>query len=202
MSETPLRAIIGLGNPGAEYEHTRHNAGFWLLDRFADAHRGQFRREAKFHGELARVKAGGQDTLLLKPSTFMNRSGLAVSALAQFYKLQPQDLLIVHDELDLWPGVLRLKNGGGHGGHNGLRDIHRVLGDAYLRLRIGVGHPGQKELVMHYLTEQRVSKADETLILQALPDAIAALDTWLTGNWDKAVQQLHSRETADGKRET
>lgn len=196
-SENPLRAIIGLGNPGPDYERTRHNAGFWLLERFADAHRGSFRREAKFHGDLARVSVGGQDTLLLKPSTFMNRSGLAVSALMQFYKLQLQDLMIVHDELDLAPGVVRLKNGGGHGGHNGLRDIHRVLGDAYLRLRIGVGHPGQKELVMHYLTEQRVSKADEALILNALPEAITALDTWLAGNWNKAVHELHTPKNTE-----
>lgn len=192
MSETPLRAIVGLGNPGPDYERTRHNAGFWLLDRLAEAHRAQFRREGRFHGELTRIRVGTQDALLLKPSTFMNRSGLAVSALAQFYKLEPRDIVIVHDELDLAPGVLRLKNGGGHGGHNGLRDIHRVLGDAYLRLRIGVGHPGQKELVMQYLTEQRVSKSDEALILDALPDAVRALDTWLGGNWDKAVHELHT----------
>ena len=192
MSDHLLRALVGLGNPGPDYAQTRHNAGFWLLDAYATAHRGSFRREAKFSGDLARIKVGAQDVLLLKPSTFMNRSGTAVQALAQFYKLTPPDILIAHDELDLGAGVLRLKNGGGHGGHNGLRDIHRVLGADYLRLRIGVGHPGQKELVMHYLTEQRISKADETLILNAIPDAITALDTWLAGNWNKAVHALHT----------
>src|SRR5690242_3648607 len=131
MSEPSLRAIVGLGNPGAEYERTRHNAGFWFVDALCETLRGSFRREAKFHGDLARAKIGGQDTLLLKPSTFMNRSGTAVQALAAFYKLTPGDILIVHDELDLAAGVARLKNGGGHGGHNGLRDIHRVLGADY-----------------------------------------------------------------------
>lgn len=194
MSDSALRALIALGNPGEEYAHTRHNAGFWLADRYVDAHRGSFRREAKFHGELARIKVGGQELLVLKPSTFMNRSGLAVQALAQFYKLAPADILVAHDELDLGVGVMRLKVAGGHGGHNGLRDIHRVIGPDYLRLRIGVGHPGQKELVMHYLTEQRISKADEALVMAAMPDAVAALDTWLGGNWNKAVHQLHTNK--------
>ena len=194
MSDSALRAIIGLGNPGAEYARTRHNAGFWFTDQFVEQQRGTFRREAKFHGDLARIKLGAQEVLVLRPSTFMNRSGTAVQALAAFYKLQPADLLIVHDELDLPPGTARLKNGGGHGGHNGLRDLHRVLGADYRRLRIGVGHPGQKELVMHYLTETRVSKADEALILGAIIDALKAVETWLGGSWDKAVHQLHTQK--------
>jgi peptidyl-tRNA hydrolase, PTH1 family len=193
MSDSPLRAIIGLGNPGSEYAQTRHNAGFWFVDRLADAYRGSFRREAKFHGELARVSISGQDTLLLKPGTFMNRSGLAAGSLAQFFKLRADDILVAHDELDLAVGTVRLKKAGGHGGHNGLRDLHRVLGAEYLRLRIGVGHPGQKELVMHYLTEQRTPKTEQEAIMAALMPAIEAVSVWLGGNWDKAVHQLHTQ---------
>jgi peptidyl-tRNA hydrolase, PTH1 family len=192
MPSNELRAIVGLGNPGTEYARTRHNAGFWFVDRFADAARASFRRESKFHGELAR--AG--DVLLLKPMTWMNRSGQAVQALAQFYKLPPTEILVVHDELDLPPGVARLKLAGGHGGHNGLRDVHHHIGENYRRLRIGVGHPGVKERVMPYLTDERVSKDDEPLILRAIEDAQAAVDTWLGGSWDKAMQQLHSAPKA------
>jgi PTH1 family peptidyl-tRNA hydrolase len=189
MSSTnALRAIVGLGNPGPDYARTRHNAGFWFVDRLADARRVSFRNESKFHGELARDGS----LLLLKPMTYMNRSGQAVQALAQFYKLAPADILVVHDELDLPAGTARLKSGGGHGGHNGLRDVHHHLGDAYLRLRIGVGHPGRKELVMHYLTEQRPGKDDEALIVQSIADAQSAVEVWLGGNWEKAMQQLHS----------
>lgn len=192
MSDSPLRALIGLGNPGPDYVQTRHNAGFWFADRLVEQQRGSFRREAKFHGELARIRLGTHELLVLKPATYMNRSGLAAAALTQFYKIPPTDVLVVHDELDLSPGIVRLKKAGGHGGHNGLRDIHRVLGPDYLRLRIGVGHPGQKELVMHYLTEQRPGKADEKLIVDALDPALNTLPLWLDGHWDKAVHQLHS----------
>jgi peptidyl-tRNA hydrolase, PTH1 family len=200
MSTSKLLAIVGLGNPGAEYARTPHNAGFWFVDRLAERQHGAFRAESRFHGELTRIRVGAQDVLLLKPMTYMNRSGQAVQALAQFYKLQPADILVVHDELDLAPGTARLKAGGGHGGHNGLRDVHRHIGEAYLRLRIGVGHPGSKELVMHYLTEARPGKEDEALILNAIGQAQDAVEIWLGGSWDKAVQQLHT--TGDGKRET
>ncbi|HUP90664.1 MAG TPA: aminoacyl-tRNA hydrolase [Solimonas sp.] len=192
MPSNALRAIVGLGNPGPDYARTRHNAGFWFVDRFAEAHKGAFRTESKFHGALARVSAGQADVLLLKPSTYMNRSGQAVAALAQFYKLQPTEILVVHDELDLPPGTARLKAGGGHGGHNGLRDVHHHLGDSYLRLRLGVGHPGVKELVMRYLTEVRPGKEDEELISQSIEDAVPAVETWLGGSWDKAMQRLHT----------
>lgn len=196
MSSSAVRAIVGLGNPGKDYERTRHNAGFWFVDRFADAQRASFRTESKFHGQLAR--AG--DVLLLKPGTYMNRSGLAVAALAQFYKVAPTDILVVHDELDLPPGTARLKAGGGHGGHNGLRDVHRHIGDSYLRLRLGVGHPGQKELVMHYLTETRPGKADEDAIFKSIEDALPAVELWLAGSWEKAQQKLHTQgEQRPGK---
>ena len=187
-----LRAIIGLGNPGRDYADTRHNAGFWFVDALARAHGGSFRTESKLRGELARVKVAGADVLLFKPSTYMNLSGEAAQLLAQFYKLAPGDLLVAHDELDLPVGTVRLKKAGGHGGHNGLRSMSQHPGPDYLRLRIGVGHPGSKEMVMPYLTEMRISKADEKLVHSGIEFAVPAVETWLAGKWDKAMQQLHS----------
>lgn len=200
MSAPALIAIVGLGNPGPEYERTRHNAGFWFADAVAERWRGSFRTESKFFGQLARVRIEGSEVLLLKPSTFMNRSGQAVQALMQFYKLTPAELLVAHDELDLPAGEMRLKLGGGHGGHNGLRDIHKPLGDGYRRLRIGIGHPGDKNLVLNYVLG-RPSKADEDAIHQGMAHAADALPIWLGQSWDKALQQLHSREAGPGKAE-
>lgn len=200
MSAPALIAIVGLGNPGPEYERTRHNAGFWFADAVAERWRGSFRAESKFFGQLARVRIEGSEVLLLKPSTFMNRSGQAVQALMQFYKLTPAELLVAHDELDLPAGEMRLKLGGGHGGHNGLRDIHKPLGDGYRRLRIGIGHPGDKNLVLNYVLG-RPSKADEDAIHQGMARAADALPVWLGQSWDKALQQLHSREAGPGKAE-
>jgi PTH1 family peptidyl-tRNA hydrolase len=194
MSAPALIAIAGLGNPGPEYERTRHNAGFWFADAVAERWRGSFRVESKFFGALARVKIDSTDVLILKPSTFMNRSGQAVQALLQFYKLTPAELLVAHDELDLPAGELRLKLGGGHGGHNGLRDIHRPLGDGYRRLRVGIGHPGDKNLVLNYVLG-RPSKADDEAIHQGITRALDALPVWLSQSWDKALQQLHTPVT-------
>lgn len=201
MADAGLRAIIGLGNPGPDYERTRHNAGFWFAELLAERYRGVFRNEHKFLGELARVRIAGADVLLLKPMTFMNRSGQSVSALAQFYKLAPADLLVAHDELDLPAGETRLKLGGGHGGHNGLRDLHKPLGEGYRRLRIGIGHPGDKTLVLNYVLG-RPSRSDEDLIRAGLERASVAVETWLSSSWDKAMQQLHSREPGMGTRES
>ncbi|MDB5969826.1 MAG: Peptidyl-tRNA hydrolase [Hydrocarboniphaga sp.] len=184
-------AIVGLGNPGAEYQRTRHNAGFWFADLIADRFRADFRSESKFFGATARVKIAGTDVLLLKPMTFMNRSGQAAAALANFYKLTPDQLLVAHDELDLPAGAMRLKLGGGHGGHNGLRDIHKSQGEAYRRLRIGIGHPGDKNLVLDYVLG-RPSKADEEAIFDGLARAADAVETWLATTWDKGLQQLHT----------
>lgn len=192
MSEH-LKAIVGLGNPGAEYAQTRHNAGFWFVDALAGSHRAGFRVESKFLGETARLRIGATDVLLLKPATYMNRSGQAVQALAAFYKLEADDVLVAHDELDLPAGTARLKLSGGHGGHNGLRSVHQHLGEHYRRLRIGVGHPGQKELVMRYLTEQRIAKADEDEVMRSIDEALAAVPIWLEHSWDKAVQQLNTK---------
>ncbi|MGH8455718.1 MAG: aminoacyl-tRNA hydrolase [Stenotrophobium sp.] len=191
MPNSSLHAIVGLGNPGQEYARTRHNAGFWFADCLAAQHRGAFRMEPKFKAELARIRIGDADVLLLKPATFMNLSGESVQKLAQFYKLAPADILIAHDELDLPAGSVRLKAGGGHGGHNGLRSLHQHLGAEYLRLRIGIGHPGNKDQVLDYVLG-RPGKADEQLINDAIIAATAAIPVWLAQTWDKAVHQLHS----------
>lgn len=192
MSQT-FRAIVGLGNPGPDYARTRHNAGFWFVDAVADRHRGTFRTEARFHGELASVEVEGAKLLLLKPMTWMNESGRAVQALMAFHKLLPGELLVAHDELDIPPGAARLKLGGGHGGHNGLRDVHEKIGPDYRRLRLGVGHPGQKELVTPWLTRGRASAEDQKMIDAALAASLDILPLSLV-QWDKATQQLHSRE--------
>lgn len=191
MSEHRLRAIVGLGNPGAEYERTRHNTGFWFVDLLAATHRGSFRMEAKFKGELARIRIGNDELLLLKPMTFMNKSGEAIQALAAFYKLEPADILVAHDELDLPVGTLKLKRAGGHGGHNGLRSVHQHLGETYLRLRIGIGHPGTKDQVLGYVLG-RPNSADDKLIRDGLIDAMNAVPVWLDQTLEKAMQKLHS----------
>ncbi len=189
---TKVRCIVGLGNPGSRYADTRHNAGFWFVDELARHAGGVFRAEAKFFGECCRVTLNAQDCLLLKPTTFMNRSGQSVSALAKFYKLLPGELLVVHDELDMEPGVARLKLGGGHGGHNGLRDIASALNSKdFLRLRVGVGHPGHRDGVVDYVLN-RPSQADKERIDQALAEAERVIPEVLSGQLQKAMNHLHS----------
>lgn len=191
MSNSSTILIAGLGNPGPDYAATRHNAGFWFADAVAERFKGSFRTESKFFGETARVRIEGVDVLLLKPGTFMNRSGHAVQALAGFFKIAPESVLVAHDELDMPAGQMRLKLGGGHGGHNGLRDIHKPLGPGYRRLRVGIGHPGDKNLVLNYVLA-RPSKADEQLIRTGIDHAVNVLPVWLSQSWDKALQQLHT----------
>ena len=145
MAANAIKLIVGLGNPGAEYARTRHNAGFWLVDELARRHGGTFRFEGKHQAELARVRIGGEELWLAKPMTFMNRSGGPVSSVLGFYKLAPAQMLVAHDEIDLPSGTVRLKEAGGHGGHNGLRDLIAAQGDGFWRLRIGVSHPGSQE---------------------------------------------------------
>ena len=192
-----LKAVIGLGNPGTDHARTRHNAGFWFADALAGEFGGpggsrNFRKEARFHGHLAEITVGDTRLWLLKPSTYMNGSGRAVQALMAFHKVAPGQILVAHDELDLPAGTARLKLGGGHGGHNGLRDLHEQIGADYRRLRLGVGHPGEKQLVTNYLTSGRPSTADQKLIDEAIGAAVEALPLALR-NWEKATQQLHSR---------
>ncbi len=147
-----IKLIVGLGNPGQKYDGTRHNAGFWAVDAIAATLRGHWAEERKFKGAVTRVMVDGVDLRLLRPDTFMNRSGQSVGPLAQFFKIAPEEILVIHDELDLPPGRMRLKCGGGHGGHNGLKDIQAALGSAdFWRLRIGVGHPGHRDAVVGYV---------------------------------------------------
>jgi PTH1 family peptidyl-tRNA hydrolase len=190
MSE--IKLIVGLGNPGQEYESTRHNAGFWWVDEFARRHATQFRVESKFHGLVARMQAQGRDIWLLKPQTFMNASGRAVVALALFYKILPDQILVVHDELDLPPGAARLKLGGGHGGHNGLKDIIAHLGvREFWRLRIGIGHPGERSEVVNYVLKPP-RKEEQPLIDEALQRAHEVAPLIVEGKLQPAMLKLHS----------
>ena len=183
-----IRLIVGLGNPGPDYAATRHNAGFWLVDLLARQHSATLRAEGKFFSLYAR--AG--EMHLLEPQTFMNASGKSVAALARFYKIAPQEILVVHDELDFSPGQIRLKHGGSHGGHNGLRDIHAQLGASdYWRLRIGIGHPGAKAEVIHWVLG-RPAPDDRKLIHMAMDHALTALPELLEGAMDKAVQRINT----------
>ncbi|HEX7029872.1 MAG TPA: aminoacyl-tRNA hydrolase [Gammaproteobacteria bacterium] len=187
-----IRLVVGLGNPGADYVSTRHNAGFWFVDELARRFGGQFKPEKKFHGEMARVGIADNDVRLLKPMTYMNRSGLAVRAAADFLKIPAQAILVAHDEIDLPPGALRIKQGGGHGGHNGLRDTTAHMGADYLRLRIGVGHPGQASEVVGYVLK-RPSKDEEPVLLRAVDDAADGFELLLKEGLQKAQTKLHSR---------
>jgi PTH1 family peptidyl-tRNA hydrolase len=188
-----LRLVVGLGNPGPQYADTRHNAGFWLVDELARQHGGQFRSEAKYHGETCRIALAGQELWLLKPMTFMNRSGLAVAALARFHRIPLPAILVVHDDLDLPPGVARLKRAGGHGGHNGLRDLIAHLGgNDFLRLRLGIGHPGDSREVLDHVL-RRAPSSERALLEQAILDALRELPRLAAGQWDRAVHALHSR---------
>ena len=190
--QTDIRLIVGLGNPGANYHSTRHNAGFWLIDQLALDHSIALRPETRFHGEVAKFNSAGTDIYLLKPTTFMNRSGQSVAALCKYFKITPEQTLVIHDELDLEPGDNRLKKSGGHGGHNGLRDIINHIGKDFLRLRIGIGHPGDRSQVVNYVLHTP-SKLDLEKIEDANQQTISIMPTLLSGKLDKAMQQLHSK---------
>lgn len=190
MSE--IKLIVGLGNPGREYEGTRHNAGFWWVDEFANANKIAFKAESKFHGLSARSVVQGREIFLLKPQTFMNVSGRAVGALAQFYKIEAAKILVVHDELDLPPGSAKLKLGGGHGGHNGLKDIIAHLGTRdFWRLRIGIGHPGDRAEVANYVLNAP-RREEEDLIRQAMERAQLVAPLITEGKLEAAMLKLHS----------
>lgn len=192
--ETPgIRLIVGLGNPGGQYEDTRHNAGFWFVDLLACQHGGQFRTESRFFGEACRIRIGGAECWLLKPTTFMNRSGQSVSSLARYYKISPEQILVAHDELDLAAGAVRLKQGGGHAGHNGLRDIMSALGGGgFWRLRIGIDHPGDRDRVVDYVLS-RPSRSDADAIQAAIDDADTVLPQLFDGEYQKVMNRLHAK---------
>ncbi|KPN74521.1 aminoacyl-tRNA hydrolase [Neisseria sp. 74A18] len=191
MSE--IKLIVGLGNPGAEYTHTRHNAGFWLIDELAWAWNARLKEEKKFFGEVARVTRPEGEIWLLKPNTFMNRSGQAVAALVSFYKIKPEEILVVHDELDIPCGRIRFKLGGGNGGHNGLKDIQARLGTpGFYRLRLGIDHPGDRNLVVGYVLN-KPSAEDRQAIDDAIAKSIQGLPLVLSGQWEEATRFLHSK---------
>ena len=193
MAGTPLQIIAGLGNPGPEHRITRHNAGFWFVDALARAQSVQFRAHARYQGEIAKVLVEGHELILLKPQTYMNRSGLSIRALLDYVKAPVGALLVVHDELDLPPGIARLKLGGGHGGHNGLRDTITHCGADFWRLRLGIGHPGDKSQVIDYVL-QRATPAEEQAIIGSVGAALEALPVLLRDGAEKAMKLLHTRE--------
>ena len=187
-----IQLVVGLGNPGADYLLTRHNAGFWFADALVRACGGSFNHERKFNGDVCRVRVGGYDLRVLKPTTFMNRSGQAVQTLSAYLKLPPEAILVAHDDLDLPVGTVRLKQGGGHGGHNGLRDIIDRLGENFLRLRFGIGRPAVAQEVIDYVL-QPADEQDQSRIMQAVSAATAAMPQILAGELEKAMHELHSR---------
>ncbi|NMM25983.1 MAG: aminoacyl-tRNA hydrolase [Glaciimonas sp.] len=191
-----IRLIVGLGNPGPEYEQTRHNAGFWLLDNLANsvAH-CRLQRESRFNALVAKTSVAGQEVWLLEPQTFMNRSGQSVGGLARFYKILPEEVLVVHDELDIAPGLAKIKKGGSSGGHNGLKDISAALGSQdYWRLRIGIGHPRalnlQQDVVDFVLHRPR--KEEQILIDEAIAKSIDVIPLLCEGKFEAATMQLHT----------
>ena len=191
-----IKLIVGLGNPGSEYAKTRHNAGFWWVDRLCEKERLTLKSEKKFHGNTARISTGGHDLWLLEPLTFMNVSGRAVQALATFYKILPNEILVVHDELDLPPGTVKIKPGGGHGGHNGLKDIIAQLGtQEFWRLRIGIGHPGDRNEVINYVLQP--PRAEERpLIDETITRSLELFPLIVRGDLQAAMLKLHTKPKA------
>ena len=189
-----IQLIAGLGNPGAKYESTRHNVGFWFVDELARSKGCSLRHESKFQGEVGKILIAGQSVWLIKPMTFMNLSGQSVSALAKYYKLSVENLLVVHDELDLDPGTVRLKQGGGHGGHNGLRDIiSHFSSKEFYRLRLGIGHPGSAADVSNYVLSNP-SNTDKNAMEDSINDCMPVLSQIIEGEMQKAMNHLHSRK--------
>jgi PTH1 family peptidyl-tRNA hydrolase len=188
-----IKLIVGLANPGAEYAQTRHNAGAWYVDLLAERHNQSLKEEAKFFGYTARLNLAGQDVRLLVPSTFMNLSGKAVVAMAGFYRILPEEILVAHDELDIPPGVAKLKLGGGNGGHNGLKDIQNKLGNNpnFYRLRIGIGHPGDKSKVVGFVLGKPPA-SEQTLIDDAIDESIRCTEVLMQDGITKAMNRLHS----------
>jgi PTH1 family peptidyl-tRNA hydrolase len=187
-----IKLLVGLGNPGNEYEDTRHNAGFWWIDAIAREVKVSLVPERSYHGLVARTTVNGQNVWLLEPQTYMNLSGKSVSALARFFKIEPHEILVAHDELDIVPGEAKLKLGGSHAGHNGLRDIHAQLGTAdYWRLRLGVGHPGDKAEVVSWVLKKPMLEHRKA-IDDSIHRAVLALPLLLAGDMEKAMVKIHT----------
>lgn len=188
-----IRLLVGLGNPGPEYEQTRHNAGFWWIDEVARTLGATLVPDRSYHGLVARVNRPDGPIWLLEPMTFMNLSGKSVAALARFFKIAPNEILVAHDELDLMPGQMKMKLGGSHAGHNGLRDIHAQLGTAdYWRLRLGIGHPGVKAEVVNYVLKKPLAEHREA-IEKSIDQSLAAVDLILAGDMERAMMKVHAK---------
>lgn len=193
MASTPIRLIVGLGNPGSEYESTRHNAGFWFVERLAQRYHQSFRNDSRHHGMTCKFSLHGHECRLLKPATYMNRSGQSVASLANYFRIPPEAILVAHDELDMPPGEVRLKTGGGHAGHNGLRDIMNALGSReFHRLRIGIDRPAQSGAVVNYVLG-RPSVEDRKGIDDAIELALDCTDEIIDGEVQRAMNRLHTR---------
>ena len=192
MDSSPIKLIVGLGNPGEKYAKTRHNAGFWFIDQLAQRNQISFHTETKFKGEIASFQYHGKKIWLLKPTTFMNLSGESLAALAKYYQIASENTLVVHDELDLPPGTSRFKRGGGHGGHNGLRDIFKHFAKDFWRLRVGVGHPGHKDQVLSFVLNA-ATKKEQALIEQSLATAQDAMNDAYVGDMEAAMRLLHNQ---------
>lgn len=193
---TQLSIIAGLGNPEDKYERTLHNAGFWFVDAVARKYGGSFRYEKKFDAEVCKVGIAGEDVWLVKPQSWMNCSGSPVRAVLDYYRLSAKAMLVAHDEIDLPPGTVRLKQGGGHGGHNGIRDVMTHCGRDFMRLRIGVGHPGEKDKVTGYVLK-RASKAVEALVEQNVDDALDVTPMIIDDGINAAMKKLHTKTDGD-----
>lgn len=189
---TPIQLIVGLGNPGPRYSETRHNAGAWLVDTLAQQNHETLRPESKFHANFSKITISDQNCFVAVPSTFMNLSGQAVGAIAKFYKIPPEAILVAHDELDFPPGSVKFKHDGGHGGHNGLRDIiNHLSSKQFHRLRIGIGHPGSSDEVSDYVLHSP-GKAHKLQIDKAIDEALRVLPEYISGDQQKAIRELHS----------
>jgi len=188
-----IRLLVGLANPGAEYARTRHNAGAWVVEELARIHNVSLREEAKYFGQTGRIQTNGQDLRLLIPSTYMNLSGKSVAALAKFFQIKPEEIMVAHDELDLPPGIGKFKKGGGHGGHNGLKDIISKQGNnkEFYRLRLGIGHPGHKDKVAGYVLGKAPQKEQEC-IDAVVDESVRSLDILLKDGLSKAQNRLHT----------
>jgi len=200
MTNNQIKLIVGLGNPGAEYHRTRHNVGFDLVETLSAKYNSPLSIQAKFHAQIAQIHLTSHSIRIAKPTTFMNLSGQSVAAIAQFHKISPEEILVVHDELDLPAGSIRLKFGGGHGGHNGLRSIIQQLGNSkeFARLRIGIGHPGHKSRVHGYVLS-KASPDDRVSIDQSIDAGIAQLNAIALGEHQKVMRELHSLDFGPAK---
>ena len=189
-----IKLIVGLGNPGKDHQSHRHNVGFWFCEALAHLYAGHFKKEARFFGEVAQINISGRNVRLLKPTTFMNCSGQSIQSIANFYQINTDEILVVHDELDINPGIAKIKSDGGHGGHNGLRDTIKALGaKTFYRLRIGIGRPSDKSQVANFVLHAP-SKGELEKIQDALSDSLQVIEDVINGNLDKAMKTLHTKE--------